>query len=61
MTWRRGAIAATAGSLPESVAYALAGAFAASTADAAIVWTAFVAVAIVFWVVAGRADRSETI
>jgi uncharacterized membrane protein YdjX (TVP38/TMEM64 family) len=55
MRWRTGALAATVGSLPEAVAYAIAGALAASSADAAVVWTAFVLVAGAFWVTAGRA------
>lgn len=54
MRWRTGAIAATVGSLPEAVAYALAGALAASSADAAVVWIGFVCVAGAFWVWAGR-------
>ena len=57
MRWRTGAVAATAGSLPEAVAYAVAGALAASSADAAIVWTAFVLVAGAFWVATGSAGR----
>lgn len=59
MSWRRGAVAATVGSLPEAVAYSLSGALAASTADAALVWAAFVVVAGVFWVAAGRTSRVE--
>lgn len=59
MTWRRAALAATIGSLPETVAYSLAGALAASTADAAVVWSAFVVVAGAFWLAAGRAERAE--
>jgi uncharacterized membrane protein YdjX (TVP38/TMEM64 family) len=55
MRWRTGALAATAGSLPEAVAYATAGALAASSADAAVVWIAFVVVAGAFWIAAGRA------
>jgi uncharacterized membrane protein YdjX (TVP38/TMEM64 family) len=53
MRWRTGAVAATVGSLPEAVAYAIAGALAASSADAAVVWIAFVVVAGAFWVWAG--------
>ena len=59
MSWRRGAIAATVGSIPEAVAYSLAGALAASTADAAVVWAVFVVVAAAFWVTAGRTARLE--
>ena len=54
MSWRRGAIAAMVGSIPEAVAYSLAGALAASLADAAVVWLVFVVVAGAFWVTAGR-------
>jgi uncharacterized membrane protein YdjX (TVP38/TMEM64 family) len=59
MSWRRGAIAGTVGSIPEAVAYSLAGALAASTADTAVVWGVFVVVAGAFWVTAGRAPRLE--
>jgi uncharacterized membrane protein YdjX (TVP38/TMEM64 family) len=57
MSWRRGAVAATVGSVPEAVAYAAAGSLAASSADAAVVWAAFIVVAGAFWVAAGRAAR----
>ncbi|HEV7807006.1 MAG TPA: VTT domain-containing protein [Solirubrobacteraceae bacterium] len=59
MSWRRGAVAATVGSIPEAVVYAAAGSVAASSADAVIVWAAFIAVAGAFWVAAGRAARLE--
>jgi len=59
MSWRTGALAATVGSLPEAGAYAMAGALAASYADAAVVWSAFIVVAGAFWLAAGRAARVE--
>ena len=58
MSWRSGALAGTIGSLPEAVAYATAGALAASSADTAVVWSAFVVVAAAFWLAAGRAERA---
>ena len=59
MSWRTGALAATVGSLPEAVAYSMAGALAASNANAAVVWSAFIGVAGAFWLAAGRTARVE--
>lgn len=59
MSWRTGAIAGTVGSLPEAAAYATTGALAARSADATVVWAAFVAVAMLFWLAAGRVTRSR--
>ncbi len=59
MSWRTGAVAGTVGSLPEAVAYAMAGALAASSADAAVVWGAFIVVAGAFWLAAGRAAEQR--
>lgn len=61
MSWRRGALAATVGSVPEAVAYSLAGALAASWGDAAVVWAVFIVVAGAFWVTAGRTSRRRTL
>ena len=57
MSWRTGALAATVGSVPEAVAYSLAGALAASSAEAGVVSGAFVIVAGAFWWAAGHAAR----
>jgi uncharacterized membrane protein YdjX (TVP38/TMEM64 family) len=59
MSWRTGAVAGTIGSLPEAVVYSMAGALAASSVDAAVVWSAFVIVAGVFWLAAGRVERAR--
>lgn len=59
MSWRTGAVAGTIGSLPEAVAYAVAGALAASSVHGAVVWSAFIVVAGAFWLAAGHAARGE--
>lgn len=59
MSWRRGAVAATVGSVPEAVAYSLAGARAASSTGGAVVWAVFILVAGAFWLTAGRAAHLE--
>lgn len=61
MPWRRAALAAVIGSLPEAVAYGLAGDLSARFGDGAVVWTLFVAVVVAFWLAeryaGGRAAR----
>ena len=49
--WGRFLVAALVGSLPEVLAYSLAGAVAASFGSAAVIWTLFVAAAAGFWLV----------
>jgi uncharacterized membrane protein YdjX (TVP38/TMEM64 family) len=49
MPWRRAALAAVIGSLPEAVAYGLAGDLSASFGEGAIVWVLFVAIVAAFW------------
>ena len=55
MPWRRAALAALVGSLPEAVVYGLAGDLSASFSQGAVVWSALLAVAIAFWLVQRRA------
>jgi uncharacterized membrane protein YdjX (TVP38/TMEM64 family) len=55
MPWRRAALAAFVGSLPEAVVYGLAGGLSASFAEGAVVWALLLALAAAFWLVQRRA------
>jgi uncharacterized membrane protein YdjX (TVP38/TMEM64 family) len=57
MPWRRAIVASAVGSLPEAVAYGLAGGVSASFKDAAFVWGFFLLVASAFWLVERAAAR----
>jgi uncharacterized membrane protein YdjX (TVP38/TMEM64 family) len=50
MPWRRAALAALVGSLPEAVAYGLAGSLAASFPQGAVLWLSFALIALAVWV-----------
>jgi uncharacterized membrane protein YdjX (TVP38/TMEM64 family) len=49
MPWRRAALAAFVGALPEAIAYGLAGDLAADFSEGAAVWVLFLAVVAGFW------------
>ena len=55
--WGRFLLAALVGSLPEVLAYSLAGAVAASFGSAAVIWTLFIAAVGGFWLVARWLDN----
>jgi uncharacterized membrane protein YdjX (TVP38/TMEM64 family) len=49
MPWRRAALAAFVGALPEAIAYGVAGDVAADFSEGAVVWVLFLAVVAGFW------------
>lgn len=51
MPWRLAALAALIGSLPEAVAYGLAGSLAASFPQGAILWALFALIALTVWMI----------
>jgi uncharacterized membrane protein YdjX (TVP38/TMEM64 family) len=55
--WGRFLVAAVAGSLPEAMVYAIAGAKAASFQNAAAIWTSLLVVAGAFWLFARAMDK----
>jgi uncharacterized membrane protein YdjX (TVP38/TMEM64 family) len=54
MPWRTAVVASAIGTLPEAVAYALAGSVSASFKNAAVVWGFFLLIVTVFWVAERR-------
>ena len=60
MPWRRAALAALVGSLPEAVAYGLAGSLAASFPQGAVLWVLFVLIALTVWMVERHAKARPT-
>ena len=57
LAWSRFLVAALVGSLPEALAYSLAGAVAASFGSAAVIWSLFIAAAVGFWLVGRWLDN----
>jgi uncharacterized membrane protein YdjX (TVP38/TMEM64 family) len=60
MRWTRVLAAAALGSLPEAVAYSLAGAIAPSFENAGLIWGSFFVIAASFWLVGRWIDRRTT-
>jgi uncharacterized membrane protein YdjX (TVP38/TMEM64 family) len=60
MPWRRAALAALVGSLPEAVVYGLAGGLSASFAEGAVVWLVLLGVAAAFWLLQRRVAPEPT-
>lgn len=60
MPWRRAALAAFVGSIPEAVAYGLAGSLAANFPQAAVIWVLFVLLALTVWMVERHAQARST-
>jgi uncharacterized membrane protein YdjX (TVP38/TMEM64 family) len=58
--WSRALGAAALGSLPEVVAYSLAGAVAPSFENAALIWGSFLLIAVGFWLIGRWIDRRAT-
>ena len=57
LTWSRVLLAAALGSLPEAVAYGLAGSIAPSLQNAGLIWGSFLVVAAGFWLLGRWIDR----
>ena len=57
LAWGRFLVAALVGSLPEVLAYTLAGAVAASFGSAAVIWSLFIAAVVGFWLVGRWLDN----
>lgn len=57
MRWRHAVIAAAIGSLPEAIAYGLAGGVSATFGGGAFIWVGFLAVAGGFWLAGRRTSR----
>lgn len=60
MPWRLAALAALVGSLPEAVAYGLAGSLAASFPQGAVLWVLFALVALTVWTIERYARAQPT-
>jgi uncharacterized membrane protein YdjX (TVP38/TMEM64 family) len=58
MPWKRAAVAAAVGSLPEAVLFAWAGAEAGGTVLGAVLWLSLIVVAVAVWAAGHVADRS---
>jgi uncharacterized membrane protein YdjX (TVP38/TMEM64 family) len=58
LRWSRVLPAAAIGSLPEVVAYSLAGAIAPGFDNAALIWGSFIALAVAFWFLDRRISRA---
>jgi uncharacterized membrane protein YdjX (TVP38/TMEM64 family) len=59
MPWRRAAVAATLGSLPEAVLFAWAGAVVGGTTFGAVLWLSLIVIAAAVWAAAHLAGRSR--
>jgi uncharacterized membrane protein YdjX (TVP38/TMEM64 family) len=57
LRWSRALLAAALGSLPEAVAYSLAGSIAPSLENAGLIWGSFAVVAGGFWLLGRRIER----
>jgi uncharacterized membrane protein YdjX (TVP38/TMEM64 family) len=57
LSWSRALLAAALGSLPEAVAYALAGSIAPSLENAGLIWGSFLVIAAGFWLLGRWIDR----
>jgi uncharacterized membrane protein YdjX (TVP38/TMEM64 family) len=60
LAWSRALFAAALGSLPEAVAYSIAGSIAPSVENAGLIWGSFLLIAAAFWLLGRLIDRRTT-